>query len=258
MLVVASSVAGTAVAADPYADRVVGYTSGSLTSAGYDASSVALGSPERFTGEGVFPSAVTPFNPAFLASEIVAIGAGGTLTLGFDEPIVDDAQNPFGIDLILFGNSFFADRSYPSGIATGTFGPFASATLSVSANGIDWFTLPGSIGGRFPTLGYSDLTDPYAMAPGLVPSDFTKPVNPSFSPIGKTFEQIKAGYAGSGGGVGFDIASSGLSAVSFVQINVASGELLVDGVSDVTAVPGPSGLACVLGAAMATLRRRRR
>lgn len=257
-MVAAGSVAGTARGADPYADSVVGYTAGSLMNAGYDASSVALGSPERFTGEGVFPSAVTPFNPAFLATEIVAIGAGGSLTLGFDEPIVNDAQNPFGLDLILFGNSFFADRSYPSGIATGTFGPFAAATLSVSANGTEWFTLPGAIGGRFPTLGYSDLTDPYATAPGLVPSDFTKPVSPLFNPIGKTFEQIKAGYAGSGGGVGFDIASSGLSSVSFVRISVSSGELLVDGVSDVSAVPGPSGLVCVLGAAAATLRRRRR
>ncbi|MCX5688328.1 MAG: hypothetical protein NTV94_00805, partial [Planctomycetota bacterium] len=64
LMVAVGSVAGAALGADPYADSVVGYTSGSLMSAGYDASSVALGSPERFTGEGVFPSAVTPFNPA--------------------------------------------------------------------------------------------------------------------------------------------------------------------------------------------------
>ena len=132
-------------AADPFADQVVGYTPGSLFSPGYNFAATALGSPERFTGEGIFPSVVTPFNPAFLATEIVALGAGGVLTLGFDEPIRDDASNPFGLDLIVFGNTFFADGSYPQGVASGVFGPYADSVVSVSANGADWITLGGSL-----------------------------------------------------------------------------------------------------------------
>lgn len=244
-------------AADPFADHVVGYTSGSLFSPGYNFAATALGSPERFTGEGIFPSVVTPFNPAFLATEIVALGAGGVLTLGFDEPIRDDASNPFGLDLIVFGNTFFADGSYPQGVASGIFGPYADSVVSVSANGVDWIILSGSLNGYFPTLGYSDLTDPYAMERGLVPSDFTLPVDPSFNPTGVSFGQLMAGYAGSGGGTGFDISSTGLSQISFVRISVSSGELLIDGISDVSAVPGPGSGLCLIAAGLMNIRRRR-
>jgi hypothetical protein len=186
----------------------------------------------------VYPSVVTPFNPAFMPGEIVAIGAGGSLTLRFDEPVTDDGANPHGLDVIVFGNTFFADRTYPSGVVDGVFGPFADSVVEVSADGIDWRTLTGgSLNGFFPTLGYSDLADPYALAAGAIESDFTRPVNPAFDPMGLSFSQVVAAYAGSGGGTGLDIASSGLAAVSFIRISVTSGELLIDGVSDVAAVP---------------------
>ena len=247
-----------ALASDPYADRVVGYTSGTLFSATYDSSAAAVGSPTRFTGEGVYPSAVTPFNPAFLNTELVAVGEGGSLTLGFDEPVVDDPANPFGLDFIFFGNSFFADSAYPGGVAGGMFGPFATTTIEVSADGLSWHQLAGaSLDGFFPAAGYSDLADPYALIRGEVPSDFTKPVDPSFNAEGLSYAQIMASYAGSGGGTGLDIASSGLSSISFVRFTVTSGELLIDGLSDVAAVPAP-GTLVVAGLGLALTRRRAR
>jgi hypothetical protein len=76
--------------------------------------------------------------------------------------------------------------------------------------------------------------------------------------MGLSFSQVVAAYAGSGGGTGLDIASSGLAAVSFIRISVTSGELLIDGVSDVAAVPSPTTLVSLgLLTAAASLRRRR-
>ncbi len=249
----------TAHASTPFADHVAGYVPGSLASGSYTRPSAAVGSPTRYTGAGVYPSAVTPFNPPFMPDEIVAIGAGGSLTLRFDEPVADDAANPHGLDLIVFGNTFFADRSYPSGVVDGVFGPFADSTVEVSADGLDWRPLAGaSLNGFFPTLGYNDLTDPYAVVAGAVESDFTRPVDPAFDPTGMAFTQVMAAYAGSGGGTGLDIASSGLSSISFLRISVTSGELLIDGVSDVAAIPSPVTMASlILLGGVATLRRRR-
>ena len=251
--------ASAASASTPFADHVAGYVPGALTSVSYAEPAAALGSPTRYTGAGVYPSAVTPFNPAFMPSEIVAIGTGGSLTLRFDEPVTNDAANPHGLDLIVFGNTFFADRSYPSGVVDGVFGPFADSLVEVSADGIDWRPLTGgTLNGFFPTLGYSDLTDAYAVTAGALESDFTRPVNPAFDPMGLSFAQVVAGYAGSGGGTGLDIASSGLSAISFLRISVTAGELLIDGVSDVAAVPSPATLLSLgLLTSLATLRRRR-
>ncbi len=251
--------APTALASTPFADHVTGYVPGALASTGYMQPLAAVGTPTRYTGAGVYPSAVTPFNPAFMPEEIVAIGAGGSLTLRFDDPVTNDAANPHGLDLIVFGNTFFADRTYPSGVVDGVFGPFADSLVEVSADGIDWRPLAsGSLNGFFPTLGYSDLTDPYAVVAGTVESDFTRPVDPTFDPMGKSFAQVLAAYAGSGGGTGLDIASSGLSAISFLRISVTSGELLIDGVSDVAAVPSPATLASLgLLTSLAALRRRR-
>ena len=114
-------VRGTATALggfDPWADTVVGFDQGTEnTNADYDDPASALGEPSRFTGDNApfegFDSAVTPFNGAFNTDQIVTIGGGGSLTLGFDEPVTNDAANPFGIDLLIFGNAAITDTDFP-------------------------------------------------------------------------------------------------------------------------------------------------
>jgi hypothetical protein len=55
-----------ASAADsPFASSVVSYVAGSGAASGFTNPTVALGSPERFSGEGLLPQCVTPFQPAF-------------------------------------------------------------------------------------------------------------------------------------------------------------------------------------------------
>jgi len=252
--------ASGACASNPFSTSVVSYFPGSNPVPGYTNPNSALGEPTRYTGVGVFPSAVTPFNPPFLSSEVVSIGVGGSLTLRFDQPVTNDPQNPFGIDLLVFGNAFYNDSSYPLGIVDGIVSA-GRGQVDVSADGTHWFTVPGlPADAEFPTLGYSDLTDPYALDPGSVLSDFTRPVDPAFSAMGKTFAQLVAAYNGSGGGSGIDFASTGLSAIQFVRIInplTSSVTVEIDAVSDVSSVPTP-GACVVLGAAALLVSRRRR
>ena len=226
---------------DPWADIMVDYVQGSSPgpAAGYTNPSVALGSPERITGEGAFPNVVSPFSPPFLNTEIVSIGAGGSLTLQFNTPVTDDPANPFGIDLIVFGNAGFIDVGFPGGIAGGLFGA-DGGQIHVSADGKNWMAIPGSSAdGLYPALGYLD-SGPYDARAGRVESNFTQPVNPTLllsDFTGLNHEQIVALYGGSGGGFGIDLASVGLSAINLIRIVNPAGSgvnVEIDAVSDVS------------------------
>lgn len=247
----------------PWASQVVSYTSGVLPPehATYNNPATALGEPERFTGEGQFPGAVTPFNPAYLNTEIVSIGVGGSLTLRFDHPVRDDPNNPYGIDLLVFGNTgYISDLGY--GVTSGAlFGNSTEGRLEVSADGTNWVTVPGvQPDGPFPTLGYQDVTDPFSSPAGQILTDFTKPVNPAFDPSGLSLSQIIAAYNGSGGGAGVDIGPLGLSQISYVRVSFlgTSGDLQIDAVSDVSPVPGPGALGSLWLVGIAAARWRRR
>lgn len=247
-------------AADPWADSVESYTPGDAAGGGFEVSEVALGEPTRFTGElAGFAGAVTPFNPPFESDEIVSVGFGGELILGFDEPVTDDPQNPFGIDLLIFGNTGYIDADFPNGLVGGLFG-MDGGLVELSADGLTWIAVDGvGADGPFPTLGYSDLSGPFDVGPGEVLSDFTKPVDPDFEAFGKVFGELVAGYAGSGGGAGIDIGRVGLSEVSFVRISDLTDDgssVEIDALSDV-AVPAPSVLAAGALALAAGTRRRR-
>jgi hypothetical protein len=210
------------------------------------------------TGTDPWEAAVTPFNGPWLTEQVVSIGAGGQLTVRFDEPIVDDPGHPFGVDLIIFGNGFFADASWPDGVVGGLFedGPF---TVSVSADGVDFVPLPGTHGDAlFPMLGYLDLTGPYDTEPGSIPSDFTRPVDPALTYTdfdGRTFDEILALYDGSGGGIPFDIASTGLSEVYYVRIDVPDGATSPD-FDALAAVPEPATALLLGGLLVARALRR--
>ena len=226
--------------ASPFADTVVSYSPGSGAAVGYDNPGVALGEPERFTGEGVFPGAVTMFNSPFGTDEIVSVGFGGELIVQFENPVTDDPANPFGIDLLVFGNSFLADAAFPMGIVGGLFG--GTGQIDVSPDGINWTEVPGvHPDGMFPTEGWQDLTDPFSGTAGVVPSNFLKPVDPSLTIDdldGLAYADVLAMYAGSGGGAGIDLAALGLNSIQFVRITqpLESGSVEIDAFADVAAV----------------------
>lgn len=248
-------------ASDPWADQVVSYQAGAGVDPRFADPVAALGEPTRFSNDPTYPSVVSPFSPAFVEGDIVSIGAGGSLTLRFNEPVTNDAAHPYGIDLLIFGNAGYLDDDYPHGVAGPLWGN-GGGTVEVSADGSNWVSAPGvAADGAFPTLGYLDVTDPYSPVPGAAPSDFTRPVNPAFNAAGLSFSQIVAGYAGSGGGAGVDIGALGLAAISYVRISTpagAAGTVEIDGVSAVSAVPGPSGALAIGAGALRLIHRRRR
>ena len=244
---------------DPWADAVVSYDPGIAAQTGYTNPNTALGRPERFTGEGFgFPGSVTPFAPAFGTDEIVSIGAGGHLTLRFDNAITDDAANPFGTDLIIYNNSFFNvdDFFSPDTVITGVEADGGSVELS--ADGITWVDATGIVAdGGLPTLGFADETNPFGGPAGSVPTDFRRATDPAFDPVGLSFTQLVAAYDGAAGGVGIDIGAFGLSSVSYIRISNAADatrNIEIDAVVDAIPSPGPLAL---LPAALFALRRRR-
>ncbi len=237
-----SLVLAASASASPYADAVVSYDPGLNAAPGFTDPATALGEPTRATvPTSPFGGATTPFQPAFGADEIVSIGESGQLTVSFDDPVTDDPANPFGIDLLVFGNAFYTDADFPNGLAGGLFGE--GGVIEVSADGVDFFEVTGlDADGAFPTLGYLDPTGAVTaggnQVTGTVPSDFLKPVDPAFDPAGKTLAEILTGYDGSGGGVGVDLASVGLGAVSYVRVSNPSGSGVtpeIDGFADVAA-----------------------
>jgi hypothetical protein len=225
---------------NPWADSVISFDEGVGGTAGYNIPEAAIGEPSRFTGEDVWPGVVSPFNSPWLANEIVSIGAGGSLVVSFDEPVQDDPANPWGIDLLIFGNTGILDNAYPKGVVGGVYSDDAG-TIEVSQDGKQWVTISTQFAdGLWPTRGYVD-SQPYDAFEGSQPSNFTLPVDPRLTladVMNFTNEALMHLYGASGGGVPIDISESGLSEISYVRISVDANTKLtpeIDGFADVTA-----------------------
>lgn len=215
----------------------VSYVAGAGVPLAYRNPAAALGEPARFSGAGVDPGVVSPFQAAFMPDEVVGIGPGGSLVLAFDADVTDDPANPFGVDLIVFGNAFFADLDHPEGVFAGLFSE--GGEIDVSEDGVTWHTVPGAAAdGMFPTLGFLDAA-PYDRVAGAVPSDFTRPVDPAAAleiVVGTTYEELLALYDGAGGGTGIDLASAGVTKARFVRIRVPLGACCTAEVDAISAV----------------------
>ena len=179
------------------------------------------------------------FNAPWLAKEIVSIGTGGSLVVAFDEPVVDDPANPWGIDLLIFGNTGLIDNAWPSAIVGGVFSD-DGGHIEVSADGKNWVAFTSKLAdGLWPTRGFID-SQPYDAFEGHQPSDFTMPVDPRLDlgdVMNLTNEELIALYRTSGGGTPIDLAETGLVEISFVRISVDSDSKLspeIDGLADVT------------------------
>lgn len=232
--------------ANDFATTVLSYVAGSNPANGFTNPLVALGPPERFTGEGIAPGVVTPFHPCFGTNEIVSIGAGGQLTLGFDPPLRDDAMNPFGIDFIVFGNSFFTDAAFPSGVV----GALAAdgGRIQVTADGVTWITIENVLAdGLCPTMGWVDAP-PYSQTNGVIATDPNTPVDPAWTAAslsGKTYDELVDIYDGSAGGAGVDLASVGLTQAIAVRILVPTGfhpNVEIDAVARVHTTGNPADI----------------
>ena len=218
-----------------YADAVVSYTPGSGVNPTFTNPNAALGAPSRVNP---FGESVDPFDPPYGTNQIVSLGAGGSLTLHLDTPIVNDPSHPFGIDFIVFANAGFIITNGDfsgGGITDGSlFGdnPNGGGTLvSVSADGLNFFRLDPSrargIDGLYPTdAGGNPLI----------------PVNPALTKAafaGQDLAGIRSRYNGSAGGTPFDLNdaidgggnSVHLPGVTYVKIDVFQGVSEIDALS---------------------------
>lgn len=240
---VAASLAVPSIQAANHAAWVIDYRAGTGAPDSYRSSSAVLGEPSRET-PGDFGGPVDPFSAAWKPEQLLSIGTGGSLTIRFLAPVFDLATNPFGLDFSIFTSSAFVitNGDYSGGgITDGSlFGDNPGTTrVSVSADGVSFFTLDprqaSTVDGLFPTDGRGDFSLP--VDPTLRGGDFS----------GLTLDGIRAKYAGSGGGTGYDIAwareSDGtpilLGQIEYVRIDVLSGKAEVDAFS---AVPEPTTL----------------
>jgi hypothetical protein len=196
----------------------------------------ALGPPARMNAAGPDPGVVSPFRPAHLPADLVSVGRGGMLVLAFDGTVYDDPRNPFGVDLIVYGNPLCMDLAYPGGMA----GPIFTegGTIEVSADGVVWRMVPGEADGGLPTLAFLDA-GPYDLQAGRVPTDPARPVDPGVTGpaiLGMDYPTLVAAYEGGAGGTGVDIGALGLPWIRYVRIRNASNALAVPEVDAVVAV----------------------
>ncbi len=230
-------------ASDPWADEVVDH-SPELDGAGlYNDPLSLLGMPATTYWDpfmcGQFQ--VSLLVPAFNLDApdgnklITTIPSSQFVKVKFDEPVEDDPRNPYGLDLLVFGNSFFEGDGYVyPGMDMETYylkdgGIFEEpVTVAVSSSGIgdpqtdpqEWYVYDSGpyADSWFPTNAYEwdraahDWGDPL---------DYTTPVDPSLG--SSDFAYLSATdaidlYEWSGGGTGIDLAESGFSSIQYVHL----------------------------------------
>lgn len=279
---------GTAAWAIPYATTVVGY--GGITSfAPYNDPNAVLGAPATDFydpwggfGGGTNDRLVKLIEPAFNTDAagnplIVTLENGAWITVAFDHQVMNDPNNPFGIDFLVFGNSFYVGSDPNGGFINDSTnlnnvelggGIFSEqVTVAVSQDGVTWYEYTNGPYGdtAFPTNGY--LWDPAAAQWTSTVSDFTLPVDPAAAALiaagGLTAADALALYNGSGGGTGFDLDVFGLDWIQYIRVTGYGWGGEIDAFADVAAiqpvVPEPATLSLLaLGFAGTGLLRRRR
>ncbi len=131
-----SVVTDAAWSQSPFATRVVSFDPAPGTFAQND----AFNDADRAVGAPHGGTLSVPDN-----TSIVSLGAfGGSITLGFDHTVLDHPLNPYGVDAIVFGNSFF-----PGSDEQVRWGEAGVIEISRDANGNGiaddaWYLIEGS------------------------------------------------------------------------------------------------------------------
>jgi hypothetical protein len=152
-----------------YADQIVSYAPGTLTDPTYDNPSAALGGLNPVTGTFAGTNYyLTPFDPAYSSSDLVEIGAGGSLILKLSQTASTNGytigvHTGFGLD----------DANYPEGMNTNpasyTNYWLRQADVLVSADGVNWGDL-GTITFDNPSNYYAgSTTNAEGLTPGVGP-----------------------------------------------------------------------------------------
>ncbi len=211
--------------------------------------------PETFRVKLIEPAYYLDINDK---KAVVTLKPGSWIIVKFDHPVIDYPDNLYGMDFIVFGNSWFiasADKvgdetNINSLILTGSIYP-GQVKVSVSSDGNNWFGFndgPFADCNLFPTQAYQ--WDANNAIWTDEPMDFTKPVDPNLS--WNDFANISAAqgielYNGSGGGTAYDLQrldnyenlatdpNSGHRYIQYVKLEGDDIGGQIDAVSDVAA-----------------------
>ena len=190
---------------------------------------------------------------------VTTLNEGQSITVAFDHDVLDDPFNPYKIDFIVFGNSFFTGTgnvdpmtdmaNYRISLPRNNNGELhirdEPVTVSVSPDGQQWYTYEDdpndetkngpTADGLFPTQAFSWDKEEINWGHEL---DFTTPVPPDLTLEqlnGLTVAQAIELYEGSAGGTGFDLAESGFDFIRYIRVTGLGAE--VDAFADVAPLP---------------------
>ncbi len=226
-----------------FAVQVVSF-SGVSTNAPYNDPAAILGQP-TLTFVDIAEDGVTnrtsiidpPYNVAPNGSNVITeITNGGQITVMMGRKVCHNPNNPYGTDLMVFGNSFFTASGFSGAVSDATdldtallgFGLAGhSTTVSVSQDGTNWYTFPNTAN-LFPDNAYRwDDPNQSWTDEQLNPN---KPLNPSV--YGTSFDGQTVAYAlnqfiGSAGGTGYDLQASGFPWIQYVRVQPGPGAYTV-------------------------------
>ena len=280
LLLVVIAASSAAMAISDFAVEVVD-SSGVFGASPYDDPSAVLGKPAT---QCINSDPMTP-DPTFRVKlvegayhldldekkVITTINPGEYIVVKFDHKVMDYPANPYGQDLIVFGNSAFdMTGSQTSSDATNmntailtAGGIFDTVLVSVSQDGQNWYSFDPNTGpwadDLYPTQAYQWDREHAQWTNDEM--DFTKPVDPSLTL--SDFGGITAAdaidlYDGSGGGTPFDLKNlpgyddlavdpnSGYRWIQYVRLEGGEGIFAiggqVDAVADVAVCGDPTYL----------------
>jgi len=244
-LLAIASLVSTSISSAAPADRVVSYNPGTGYAPNFTHPTVVLGEPSTVNPYG---EDADPFNPPYGTNQILSIGAGGSLVVRLQKPILNHPRNIDRLDFTIFGNSGFIitndfDLTTYEWIGTpatdsSLFGESTGETrVSVSLDGRHFFALNPELAPK---------VDSFPPMDGA--GDFRIPVDPNLSAenfVGATLDDIRSLYDGSAGGASYDISWAidargrrvWLPLVRFIRIDVISGKTEIDGFSAVARAP---------------------
>lgn len=229
-------------------------TTGPFGGAPYDDPCSVLGKPtteiydnftyfDTFCCSLVYPACFTDANGNKL---VTTLGSGAAIVVKFDHEVADDPGNPYGIDFIVFGNSFFLRAGGNLDPCTNMEYCFLTnptsvnsepVIVSVSPDGNNWYTYSNGpyADAAFPTNAYAWDRENDCWGAEL---DWTQPVDPNLSV--SDFDGLSAAdaidlYDSSAGGTGFDLAESGFKWIQYIKVQNKQSDYLgeIDGFADV-------------------------
>lgn len=234
----------TMLNAVPYANSLIAFSQGVAADTGYNNPYVVLGAPPVADSYG-WPVSIA--SAPWETTDVVSLGNGGSITIAFDHQVMNNSSDvEYGIDLLVFGNSFFATDWETDGRIIGTY--FEPAKIEVSQDGIIFYEIAGVT---------ADTLYPYTASAG----DFVHATPAGIAYMNRQPGNVEIDYLGGCGGAQVDISNAigvpqTLEWIMYVRATDIAGD---NGIADVVGfadvVPEPATVSILLAGA-AFLRRR--